>query len=68
MIGDRPFEATSVLSPCVSICKMDSITGLCEGCLRTIDEIAQWSQMNDEQKRQVLVQLQLRQPGGRNQC
>jgi predicted Fe-S protein YdhL (DUF1289 family) len=24
---------------------MDARTGLCEGCLRTLDEIAQWSTM-----------------------
>jgi predicted Fe-S protein YdhL (DUF1289 family) len=36
---------------------MDADTGLCEGCLRTIDEIARWSQMTDDQKRAVWEQL-----------
>ena len=39
---------------------MDARTGLCEGCLRTIDEIARWSQMSDDQKRAVWEQLALR--------
>lgn len=39
---------------------MDADTGLCEGCLRTIDEIARWSQMTDDQKRAVWEQLALR--------
>jgi predicted Fe-S protein YdhL (DUF1289 family) len=43
--------AHGVPSPCQSICRMDAATGLCEGCLRTLDEIAAWSSMDDEAKR-----------------
>jgi uncharacterized protein len=32
---------------------MNADTGWCEGCLRTIDEIAGWSSMDDAQKRAV---------------
>jgi predicted Fe-S protein YdhL (DUF1289 family) len=32
---------------------MDDDTGLCSGCLRTIDEIAAWSVLDDEQRRAV---------------
>ncbi|MTH95767.1 DUF1289 domain-containing protein [Roseibium sp. RKSG952] len=32
---------TSV-SPCVGLCKIDATTGLCMGCARTRDEIADW--------------------------
>ncbi len=53
-------EHSTVSSPCISVCIMDARTGWCEGCLRTIDEIAQWSQMSDEQKRSVWTQLALR--------
>jgi uncharacterized protein len=45
--------ASSVPSPCVSICTMDALTGLCIGCLRTIDEIAAWSVLDDDQRRAV---------------
>ena len=31
--------------------------GLCKGCLRTIEEIAQWSTMTDEQKEFVLENI-----------
>ena len=30
------------VSPCISICKIDSITGYCEGCARTKSEIKIW--------------------------
>jgi predicted Fe-S protein YdhL (DUF1289 family) len=42
-----------VPSPCVSVCRMDPVTELCEGCFRTLDEIAYWAQMEDEGKREV---------------
>jgi predicted Fe-S protein YdhL (DUF1289 family) len=32
---------------------MSPATGLCEGCLRTIDEIAAWSTLSDEAKSAV---------------
>jgi predicted Fe-S protein YdhL (DUF1289 family) len=46
-----PFRA--VLSPCVGICYLDA-SGLCEGCHRSSAEIAQWSQMNDDQRLHVM--------------
>lgn len=42
-----------VPSPCVNICRMDAGTGWCEGCLRTLDEIASWGGLSDEAKRGV---------------
>lgn len=46
---------TSIPSPCISICQMSPKTGLCIGCLRTIDEIANWSILSDEEKITVLT-------------
>ena len=46
-------QPSSVPSPCVSVCRMDAASGWCEGCLRTIDEIAAWSVLDDEEKRAV---------------
>lgn len=42
-----------VPSPCINICRMSPATGLCEGCLRTIEEIAAWSTLDDQAKEQV---------------
>ena len=42
-----------VPSPCVSICRMNPVTELCEGCFRTLDEIADWSRLGDDAKREV---------------
>lgn len=51
-----------VPSPCLSICRMDAATGLCEGCLRTLDEIAAWSALDDEAKRAVWRRIEERAP------
>lgn len=51
----REAQATrqNVPSPCQSVCRMDPATGWCEGCLRSIDEIAAWSRLDDAGKRAV---------------
>ncbi|MFY9511417.1 MAG: DUF1289 domain-containing protein [Rubrivivax sp.] len=49
-----------VPSPCTSICRMDEAAGVCEGCLRTIDEISVWSLLDDNEKRALLVELSKR--------
>ena len=48
-------------SPCIGICKMNPQSGLCEGCFRTIDEIAKWSTATEETKRQVWMEIKRRQ-------
>jgi uncharacterized protein len=47
-------------SPCVNICRMNEATGLCEGCLRTLDEIACWSLLDDAEKSAVWDELEQR--------
>ena len=36
-----------VRSPCISVCRIDAGTGWCDGCQRTLDEIADWGTMPD---------------------
>ncbi|HJV80617.1 DUF1289 domain-containing protein [Noviherbaspirillum sp.] len=57
---DPATDTGKVPSPCISICRMDPQTGLCEGCLRSIDEIAAWSTASEEVKRQVWVEIRRR--------
>ena len=45
--------ARPVPSPCISVCRMDAVSGWCEGCFRTLDEIAEWGMSSDAQKRAV---------------
>jgi predicted Fe-S protein YdhL (DUF1289 family) len=55
-----PELQTPVPSPCISLCDMDQQTGLCRGCLRTIDEIIAWGSASDELKRAVWVEIRRR--------
>jgi uncharacterized protein len=41
---------------------MDSEQRYCEGCLRTLEEIARWGEMGDDERRAVVAQL----PGRRS--
>jgi uncharacterized protein len=50
----------NVPSPCISVCVMDAKSGLCQGCWRTLSEIAAWSGSGDDNKRQVWQQILLR--------
>lgn len=52
--------AEGVASPCINICRIDAATGWCEGCQRTIDEIAAWSRLGDEDKREVWRRIDAR--------
>lgn len=47
----------SVESPCRKLCALDPATRACTGCLRTLDEIAGWARMSDEEKRAVLARI-----------
>jgi len=56
----NPELQTPVPSPCVSLCEMASDTGLCRGCLRTLDEIVAWGSAPDDYKRAVWAQIRVR--------
>lgn len=48
------------LSPCVSICRVDPVSGWCEGCRRTLGEIADWPMLSAHEKREIIAQLDSR--------
>jgi hypothetical protein len=50
-------SAEAVPSPCISVCRMDAQTGWCEGCFRTLDEIAAWGLAPEAERRRVWLQL-----------
>ena len=56
----KPGPDGRVPSPCISVCRMEEATGLCAGCLRTLDEIAMWSVLTDDERRAVWADLAAR--------
>ena len=54
-----------VPSPCTDVCRVPAGSGLCEGCFRTLDEIAAWASLSDAGKRVVWQRLQQRRSDAR---
>ncbi|MDD2527948.1 MAG: DUF1289 domain-containing protein [Lentimicrobium sp.] len=46
-------------SPCKMVCRLDE-NGMCVGCFRNLDEIANWAIMTKEEKFDVLRKSHLR--------
>lgn len=44
--------AKPVASPCRDVCRMGT-HGYCEGCFRTLDEIADWAGRSEDDKRAI---------------
>ena len=57
--------AKKIVSPCISICKTDPITGYCYGCARTNEEKKLWKEENtsEEWKTKNLKQIITRMKG-----
>lgn len=47
----------NIPSPCVNVCRMDTGSGLCEGCFRTIEDIREWGKSDDAAKKAMWVQI-----------
>jgi hypothetical protein len=48
-----------VASPCVFVCRLNS-ENYCVGCFRHLDEIRDWSQMNIQEQRRIMQDLETR--------
>ncbi len=54
---DDVWSRNEIESPCVKICVVHPEARLCTGCLRSIDEITQWSKMSAERRREIMEDL-----------
>ena len=48
--------AHKIVSPCVNVCEIGP-DELCEGCRRTVDEIARWTSMTSAERDAVMAEL-----------
>lgn len=46
-------HAGPVPSPCIGVCVMEARSGLCSGCTRTINEIAEWGMASEAHRRAI---------------
>ena len=44
-------------SPCINICILDEERGLCRGCLRSLDEIGNWSFYTEAERKRIMAEL-----------
>jgi len=61
-VDDEVWQRSEVDSPCVKLCVIHAESGLCTGCYRSLDEIAEWSQMSDAARLGILADLAARKP------
>ena len=47
-------------TPCIKVCVIDPVDGLCQGCLRSRHEIARWSSYSDAERRRIMAELKSR--------
>lgn len=48
---------TGASTPCIKVCVIDPASRLCEGCGRTLDEIAQWSSLSEAERLAIMAVL-----------
>jgi uncharacterized protein len=47
----------SIESPCAKVCTLEPISGLCMGCGRTLQEIANWTAFSASERAAVMMEL-----------
>lgn len=61
-MSDEIWKREEIQSPCVKICVVHPVERICTGCLRSIDEITQWSRMSHAERAEVMDALPARAP------
>lgn len=61
MQGAMHTPPRTLASPCNQVCRIDPGTGLCLGCKRRLDEIADWPILSRFDKLKLLEELKMRQ-------
>jgi predicted Fe-S protein YdhL (DUF1289 family) len=44
-------------TPCIKVCAVSGQSGLCIGCGRTLQEIAQWGRLSEHERRAIMATL-----------
>jgi len=57
---DDIWKRDEIQSPCVKICVVHPEARICMGCYRSIEEIAGWGRMTNEERASVLNDLPAR--------
>ena len=59
-MSDNIWSREEIESPCVKVCVLHPEARICLGCHRTADEIASWSRLTCEERRNIMDNLDQR--------
>lgn len=48
---------SAISSPCIRVCVIDPVSKLCQGCGRTLQEIAQWPRLSEAERLAIMATL-----------
>jgi len=57
-----------MITPCVAICSLDPVNGICNGCGRTYEEIQDWDGFTNEQRMEIMKRLGYGKRMSRQEC
>jgi len=49
-------------TPCIKICVIDPVSKRCEGCGRTLQDIAQWGRLSEAERLAIMATLANKRP------
>jgi uncharacterized protein len=61
--GSMNTIGADVKTPCTGVCALDTVSGLCVGCGRSVDEIAGWIGFDDKERAAIMMRLPTRLAG-----
>jgi uncharacterized protein len=50
-------------TPCIKVCAVSGLSGLCIGCGRTLAEIASWGGLDEAERQAIMAELPARLAG-----
>lgn len=60
-MSDQPARPR-ISTPCVQVCRIEPVSGICIGCRRTMAEIGAWARLTEAQRREIMRVLRFRPP------
>ncbi|MGH8597901.1 MAG: DUF1289 domain-containing protein [Gammaproteobacteria bacterium] len=49
-----------IQTPCIAVCRLDYAAGICIGCKRTLQEVANWLHYTDDERQRIIDELPAR--------
>ncbi|KPH80624.1 DUF1289 domain-containing protein [Bosea vaviloviae] len=60
-MSSNTVSSNAISSPCIKACMLDPVSKLCEGCGRSMAEIARWGSLSEAERLAIMARLQERQ-------